>query len=213
MENSKNRINWSEILKKYGVPTVLKDKLLRPYFEKVDVKESILDVGCGTGYFSGILCARGYKVSGVDLNSQLESTDRFDFDQADFVSFETNKKFQTILLINILTTVPFSDRIKILEKIKEIKTEEGIAYVVNTNADLVGTDFNSESLSSYRLADDKVRLKAKLVNGRSIEFDDYVIGREEMKEMCAMVGLYIVEIKDFQSEEIDKPIYEMYVLK
>ena len=212
MRNNK-RIDWSETLKKYGVPTVFKEQLLRPYFETIDLKEPILDVGCGTGYFSGILCARGYKVSGVDLNSRLESTDQFDFVKADFVSLKMDKKFETILLVNILTTVSYADRLKILKKIKEIKTKEGTVYVVNTNADLVGFDFDLELMSSYKIGDNKIRLKVKLVNGEYIEFDDYVIGKKEMRKMCEAVGLHITEINDFKSKELENAVYEMYLLK
>ena len=111
-------MDWSETLRKYEVPTVFKQKLLKPYFEGVDLKEPILDAGCGTGYFADILCKRGYKVSGIDLNSQLESNDNFDFQQADITTFKTDKKFETILLINILATAPPAERLKMLKKIQ-----------------------------------------------------------------------------------------------
>ena len=70
-------MDWSETLRKYEIPTVYKEALLRPYFENVDLKEPILDAGCGTGYFSNILCKRGYKVTGIDLNGELQSNDRY----------------------------------------------------------------------------------------------------------------------------------------
>ena len=116
--NNNERMDWSETLRKYEAPTVFKQKLLKPYFEGVDLKEPILDAGCGTGYFADILCKRGYKVSGIDLNSQLESNDNFDFQQADITTFKTDKKFETILLINILATAPPAERLKMLKKIQ-----------------------------------------------------------------------------------------------
>lgn len=211
--NDNERIDWSETLHKYEIPTVFKDELLRPYFENVDIEEPILDAGCGKGYFSRILCGRGYKVSGIDLNSQLENSEKFDFEKADFTSFKTDRKFNTVLLINILTTASPSDRQKMLKKIKEIKTEEGVAYVVNTNADLFGSELNSEALSIIKLKDDKFKLKIKLVNGEYIEFDDYIISHEEMEKMCQEAGLKILEKKDMKSQEFDKPVYEIYLLK
>ncbi len=214
-EETKNNggIDWSDIINKYKVPTVLKDGLLRPYFETVVLKEPILDAGCGTGYFSGLLLKRGYRVSGVDLNSQLENGGGFDFHQADLASFETDKKFETILLINILTTVPPADRLKILKKIKEIKMADGIAYIVNVSGDLVGSDFDSEVLSSHKVGEDKVRLRIKLVNGEHIEFDDYVVSQREMVEICETAGLQIIERKDLKIDDLVKPIYEMYLLR
>jgi 2-polyprenyl-3-methyl-5-hydroxy-6-metoxy-1,4-benzoquinol methylase len=207
------RIDWSEILHKYETPTVFKNELLRPYFEKVNLKEPILDVGCGRGFFSRLLCGRGYKVSGIDLNGQLESDENFDFKKVDFVSFDTDRKFETILLVNILTTVSTADRLKILKKIKEIKTEEGIAYVVNTNANLFGTEYDSETLSIRKIKDGIFRLKIKLVNGEYIEFDDYVIPQEDMEKMCKEADLRIIDREGLKSKEHSKPIYEVYLLK
>jgi 2-polyprenyl-3-methyl-5-hydroxy-6-metoxy-1,4-benzoquinol methylase len=212
-EDNDQRIDWSKILHKYETPTVFKDELLRPYFERESFREPILDVGCGKGYFSRILCGRGYRVSGIDLNSQLESSERFDFQKVDFTSFETNRKFETVLLINILTTVSPVDRLKMLKKIKEIKTEEGVAYVVNTNAALFGSELNTETLYINKIAENKFRLNIKLINGEYIEFDDYVISQEEMEKMCQEAGLQVIDRKDLKSKEHDKPIYEVYLLR
>ncbi len=212
-EINDQRIDWSEILNKYETPTVFKEELLRPFFEQANLTEPILDVGCGKGYFSRLLCERGYKVSGIDLNSQLQSDDKFDFQKADFTSFETNRKFKTVLLVNILTTASLADRLKILKKIKEIKTDEGLAYVVNTNADLFGSELDSETLSVRKVEENKFSLKIKLVNGEYIEFDDYVITQEEMERMCQEAGLQIIERKDLKSKEHDKSIYEVYLLR
>ncbi len=211
--NNNERINWSETLRKYAVPTVFKERLLRPYFEGVDLKEPILDAGCGTGYFADILCNRGYKVSGIDLNGQLENNDKFDFKQVDIIKFETDKKFETILLINILATASPDDRLKIFFKIKELKTEDGIAYVINTCAKLFGSDFDSESLSGHKTSEGRVKVRVELINGEFIEFEDYLVTEEEIKEMCAAVGLRIIEKKDFKPEELEKPIYELYLLE
>lgn len=212
-QNETGRIDWADTLHKYETPTVFKDELLKPYFEGLNFKEPILDVGCGKGYFSHLLCERGYKVSGIDLNSQLQDNERFDFQKADFTSFETDKKFETVLMINILTTASPVDRLKMLKRIKEIKTEEGTAYVVNTNANLFGSEIDSETLSICKGEENKFKLKIKLVNGEHIEFDDYVITQEEMGDMCQEAGLQITERKDLKSKEHDEPIYEVYLLR
>lgn len=211
--NNNERLDWSETLRQYEVPSVFKERLLRPYFEKADLKEPILDAGCGTGYFSKILNSRGLKVTGIDLNGQLESNDSFDFKQADITAFETDKKFETILLINILATAPPAERLKMLQKIKELKTEGGLAYVVNTNAELFGEDFEADNLSSRQLGDGKARVKVKLIDGQIIEFTDYLVGDEEIRKMCAATGLEIIEKKDFKPDELKKPIYNLYLVK
>jgi len=207
------RMDWSETLRKYEIPTVYKEALLRPYFENVDLKEPILDAGCGTGYFSNILCKRGYKVTGIDLNGELQSNDRFDFMKADIIKFETDKNFETILLINILATAPPAERLKMLQKIKELKTESGTAYVVNTSTELFGSDFESDALSSHPVGENKVKVRAKLVDGKFIEFTDYLVTEKEIREMCKAVDLEIVEKQDFKPDELEKPVYETYSLK
>lgn len=206
-------MDWSETLRKYEVPSVYKEGLLKPYFEKVDLKEPILDAGCGTGYFSDILCDRGYKVTGIDLNGQLKSNDKFYFKQSDILSFTADKKFNTVLLINILATAPPAERQKILKKIKELKTKEGLAYVVNTNAELFGSDFDSENLSGHPIGNGQTKVKVKLVNGEFIEFDDYLVDDKEIREICEAANLQILKKQDFKPDELEKPIYNMYLLK
>lgn len=212
-KTTKQRIDWSKFLHKYETPTIFKDELLKPYFEKITLSEPILDVGCGKGYFSHLLCQRGYKVSGIDLNSQLQDNKKFDFKKADFIKLEMAGGFKTILLINILTTTSPSERLKILKKIKKIKTREGIAYVVNTNADLFGNELESETLSIHKASKDKFKLKIKLINGRYIEFNDYIITKREMEKMCQKAGLQIIKRYDLKSKYQNKPIYELYLLK
>lgn len=211
--NNSERMDWSETLRQYEVPTVFKEGLLRPYFETANLKEPILDAGCGTGYFAKILNNRGLKVTGIDLNSQLESNGQFDFKQADITAFETDKKFETILLINILATAPPADRLKMLQKIRELKTENGLAYIVNTDAELFGEDFETDALSGHPTGEGKTKVKVKLIDGKSIEFTDYLVGDEEIRKMCEEAGLKIIEKQDFKPEELEKPIYNLYLVK
>lgn len=212
-EPVKKRIEWSDTLIKYETPTVFKEELLKPYFEKVELREPILDVGCGKGYFDSLLTKKGYKLKGIDLNSQLESNDHFEFSKVDFIDYETSEKFETILLINILTTASPEGRLQILKKIKEIKSETGIAYVINTNAELFGTEIDSETLTIKNLEEGKFRLKVKLVSGEFIEFDDYIVTKNEMVKLCEEAGLEIVEMESLESSQQAKPVYDLYLLK
>jgi len=63
------------------------------------------------------------------------------------------------------------------------------------------------------LADDKFRLKIKLIDEGYIEFDNYVIYKEEMKRLCQETALQIIERRYLKSREQDKPFYELYLLK
>jgi len=211
--NDNERMDWSETLRQYETPSVYKEKLLRPYFEKADLKEPILDAGCGTGYFSKILTERGLNVTGIDLNGDLESGDRFTFEKADITDYQTDKKFETILLINILATAPPADRLAIIKKVKELKTANGLAYIVNTNANLFGENFEGENLSGRRLAGDKAHVKVKLTDGKYIEFDDFLVSEDEIRKMCEEAGSQIVEKMNFKPDDLPKPVYELYLLK
>jgi 2-polyprenyl-3-methyl-5-hydroxy-6-metoxy-1,4-benzoquinol methylase len=208
-------IDWSKKLAEYETPTKMK-LLLGSYFETAEIKgEVVLDAGCGKGFFARILTARGYEVVGIDINGDLESDDLFHFQKANIVSFESDHKFETILLVNVLSCVSFKERLLILKNLKSLKTEDGLVYVVNTNADLLGADPApvSDLFKVEKKTDDLVHLKMKKVDDNWIEFDDYLITKKEMSKLCEASGLEIIDRIDFQHEGLEKPFFEMYLLK
>lgn len=212
MQNN-NNIDWSEYLAQYGEPTIFKESLLKPFFETEQIIEPILDAGCGTGYFSVLLCKRGFHVFGIDLHTTVPKIDLFTFLESDIISFKTEQKFKTILLINILTTASKQKQLEILKKTASLKAPDGKIYVINTNSDLFGNNFDHQLLSIEKIYDGYVKVRTKLVNGQDIEFNDFTVTSEEMHQMCFEAKLNIKSEKQFSYPGIEKPIYNLYILK
>jgi 2-polyprenyl-3-methyl-5-hydroxy-6-metoxy-1,4-benzoquinol methylase len=212
--NSQNKIiSWDKYLQKYKVPTVLKEDLLRPYFENLPLEEPILDLGCGSGYFSEIIALAGKKILGIDKNSDLVSLNGFTFKKMDILDFQSKTNFKTILLINILSVVPTSDRNKIIKKIYELLDKDGVAHILTTSQKLFASPINSDLIYFERLSEDKVHLKVKLIDGDYIEFDDYIVSENETREQINANNLEIIKEKEFKHPNMDKPVYILYIVK
>ena len=63
--------SWKNTLKHYAVPSVLKDKLLRPHFFNLKLREPVLDIGCGTGYFSELIVKQNIEIFAVDIYDEF----------------------------------------------------------------------------------------------------------------------------------------------
>jgi 2-polyprenyl-3-methyl-5-hydroxy-6-metoxy-1,4-benzoquinol methylase len=213
MNKSTKTIAWGEHLPKYKIPTVLKETLLKPYFENITFKEPVVDLGCGTGYFSEIVTSAGKKVLGIDKNGDLPNTDRFTFEKGDILEFKPKTKFNTVLLINILSTESKNERDLIIKKVYNLLLPGGTAYILNTSSRLFTSPTDSDLISFKKIAEDKVHLDVKLINRELIDFDDFIIQEEETRMMIANNNLSIIEEKEFQHPEMDRPVYILYVAK
>lgn len=213
MNTRDKTIPWNEHLPKYKVPTVLKETLLKPYFESLSFEESILDLGCGTGYFSEIITKKGQKVLGVDKNGDLPNSDNFRFQKKDILDFQSETGFNTILLINILSVESTAGREKIIGKVSQLLNKSGVAYILTTSSKLFTSPTNSDLISFKRLAKDKVHIKVKLIGGDYIEFDDYIVSEDETRKQITKTNLEITEEKEFQHPDMDRPAYILYIVK
>ena len=213
MDKKSETIAWGEHLPKYKVPTVLKETLLKPYFKSLIFEEPIIDLGCGTGYFSEIATKAGQKVLGIDKNGDLPNGANFTFQKQDILEFQSRNLFNTILLINILSVESTAGREAVIKKISEIIAENGLAYILTTSSKLFTLPTNSDLISFNKVTEDKAHLKVKLVDGAYIEFDDYIVSEEETRKQIAESGLEIIEEKEFQHPDMNRPVYILYIVK
>jgi len=213
MDKKPETIAWDEHLSKYKVPTVLKETLLKPYFESLTFGEPIIDLGCGTGYFSEIAIKAGQKVLGIDKNGDLPNSTNFTFQKQDILEFQSVTPFNTILLINILSVESTVGREAVIKKISKIIAEDGLAYILTTSSKLFTSPTDSDLISFEKLTEDKAHLKVKLVSGDYIEFDDYVVSEDETRRQITKSGLKIVEEKEFQHPDMDRPVYILYIVR
>ncbi|MEI6296050.1 MAG: class I SAM-dependent methyltransferase [bacterium] len=213
MDKPPETISWDKHLPKYKIPTVLKETLLKPYFESLVFKEPIIDLGCGTGFFSEIIIKSDKKLLGIDKNSDLLNSKNFTFQKQDILEFQSATPFNTILLINILSVEPTNGRKAIIKKISEIVAENGLVYILTTSSRLFASPTNSDLISFEKLTNNKVHLKVRLISGDYIEFDDHIVSEQETREQVAENGLEILKEKEFQHPNMDRPVYILYIVR
>ncbi len=86
------------------------------YF-KVGAVTKIADFGCAVGLYSNALAEKGAKVTGIDFSGNslnyakkvaTEKGLNVNYVHADYLEFETDEKFDLILMITILSSIPSS---------------------------------------------------------------------------------------------------------
>ena len=104
--------------------------------------ETVLDLGCSEGSYALNIAKEGYNVTGVNLftNSikianeravQLELADRARFIQSDIMEFESEKKFDAVLLFEVIEHVP--DPKALVEKMVSLIEPDGVCYISTPN--------------------------------------------------------------------------------
>ncbi len=206
--------SWKNIIKEYEVPTVLKERLLKPYFLNVKLASPVLDIGCGTGYFTEILSQRGLEMTGFDQNAvNIQSKVKYLQGDASNLPFK-DKSFSSVLLINVLSCVDDPEaRMSLLKEAKRVKKENEKIYVINTSEKLFSKPTNSDLLKFVSLGPKKIKITVKKTDNKMIEFEDYIITQKDMEEYTLEIGLKLVETKEFIDLEMKTPIYTLYVLE
>jgi ubiquinone/menaquinone biosynthesis C-methylase UbiE len=97
--------------------------MTKDYLLQMVIKEkSVLEIGCGNGDLSISLAQKGLKVTGLDIskkmigNAQRKSEDNnltdIRFIQKDFLSYETDEKFDYVILAYFLNVFPDERTVK-----------------------------------------------------------------------------------------------------
>jgi 2-polyprenyl-3-methyl-5-hydroxy-6-metoxy-1,4-benzoquinol methylase len=103
----------------------------------MDLKgKKVLDVGCGTG---GVLIPfreKGAEVHGIDIDTEYLSMGKgqgLDLIKMDFLNYSTDKRFDLIIMTDTFEHLP--DAHKILEKVRELLSEEGYLFIAVPDVD------------------------------------------------------------------------------
>lgn len=94
---------------------VVFDELIQPPSR---VHARALDVGCGTGRWSRTLAARGYQVTGVDLQSELIDRNRdlmpdIDFHNCTVQELPVEAQFDLVCSVTVMQHVPYGEQEKV----------------------------------------------------------------------------------------------------
>ncbi|MBT4870657.1 MAG: class I SAM-dependent methyltransferase [Candidatus Diapherotrites archaeon] len=205
-------IGWEKIISNYDSPTITKEDLLLPYFSELKYSRPILDIGCGNGLFANLLSQK-HKVIGLDVHER--EFDKFKYIKSDAKSIPLeDSSVGDILLINVFSCVGDLEKItKILKEVKRVKKESSKVYVVDTPEEFAEKEISNEIFETKILGKQRVKIKAKKVDGSFIEFEDNVILYDDFKECVSKADMEIIGTKDFIHLKVGKQIYKLWVLQ
>jgi SAM-dependent methyltransferase len=86
------------------------DREKQEWLDKFVWGKSVLDVGCATGVYAEYLANSGYEVTGWDINKELidlanQRKSKASFKNKDFLNNEIEKKYDTVLAMDVLEHV------------------------------------------------------------------------------------------------------------
>ena len=135
---------YSFVTKKKNIVFRFKEWLDRNYFKKLlrkiqSPEIKLLDIGGGTGWLADLLKKTDPRISHsqvVDIDSkarELAEKNGHDYFEGTIEEFETEKKFQLILMLNLVEHV--ADPLRVLQKASELLAPGGIILVKTPNND------------------------------------------------------------------------------
>jgi len=205
--------SWKKILKNYSEPTVLKDKLLKPYFSKVKLAEPILDIGYGTGYFSELISRKSNNIFAVDLFDNTPESSKVQYYNMDAASLNfPDKTFGDILMINVLSCVDTAKkRIKILSEANRVKKDTAKIYLVLMSESLHKTPIDDRLLKTESINSRKFKLTFTKKNNQKISFDDYLITKNELEKYLKKTNLKLIKEHPFMHN--GREIYKLFIIE
>ena len=111
----------------------------REYLSKKPMPLSVLEIGCGNGWFSNFISGEGRSVLGIDINNQeLEQADAvfkksgLAFAYADIFKKSAiwDMRFDIIVLNSCLQY--FSDVARLVDTIRPLLTDDGAIHIIDT---------------------------------------------------------------------------------
>jgi|GEM_PF-840922 2-polyprenyl-3-methyl-5-hydroxy-6-metoxy-1,4-benzoquinol methylase/rubredoxin len=98
-------------------------------------RNSLLDLGCGRGYFLLEAASKGWKVKGVDFSSKevAYATKKLNLDvvKSDILKYQDKNKYELIVLSQVIEHVRHPS--ELIKKTSSLLTENGLLYIATPN--------------------------------------------------------------------------------
>lgn len=157
---------WEKAAGVYSTPHVRKAHIRMPAFMQAlgDVAgKSILDVGCGDGYYARLIAAKGAKVTGVDFSEAFIDGAKREEDRASLgitylqadiaepLPLES-ETFDALVADMVFVTIPTQEAYtQSISEMKRLLKPGGFALISKGHP----ANFNKQSSSNYKIAYDK----------------------------------------------------------
>lgn len=151
-----------------------KDDFYRPYFQDMQSGSSVLDVGCGPGFFSLLLTSLGLKVTAADYSEGMlkkakelirkNSSKEVEFIRADAQNLPfANESFDAVVSRNLVWNLEepekaFSEWLRVLKPGGKLLIFDGNHYCYLFNKDYAAVQNDVEKVSNHILLDVKTNV-------------------------------------------------------
>lgn len=113
-------------------------ELYKPFideFVKRLTGKLVLDVGCGAGQFTNLLCEQGLQAKGIDFSTRLlniarEKYPKIEFINADICEYETTDLYDGIFTKDMLFHLPDEDIVKTLKMFRKVLKPNGKICII-----------------------------------------------------------------------------------
>lgn len=190
---------YTKLIKKFITHTDEKEQVkknLLKFFPKGDYKR-LLEVGCGTGILIETLLPYFDNVTSIDIErrilDEIADLPKINFIQKDFLKFETEDRFDCLLLAYVLWEIHPLDWPQAFRQIKKLLADNGFVIVIDvaqpTKYDNWFFDFNTGIVKPDFVKDFPQYLT---VNGWQFEKNDFMskIQADTVEEMYEILKFF-----------------------
>lgn len=206
-------------------------QFLNSYLPANETDCLILDVGCGTGHYTGKFAEQGLSTYGIDLDKGMIESAKACYPNAQFCNLNMvdinslNKRFDLIFCIgNVLAHLNKNELTQFLDAVKGCLKPGGIWIFQVLNWELITQqehyqfppkEFPDDNLSFQREYDinstDELSFKTKLIRDGDVLFDDsvnlYPIISEDYLQLHSQAGFKLTgHFQDYQKTTYDETI-------
>lgn len=160
-----NEQQFSDVFKKHL--NNVKD-IIEKYFDK----KSLLEIGCGDGYFLELLFNNGFDIEGMDPSYEGDNKNI----KKEYYTENNKKKYNGIILRHVLEHL--ENPYNFLLNLKKINKNSGLVYIESPNLDYINkncifTNFFYEYVTYFRLSDFEGMFNSILESGTAFN-DQYI---------------------------------------
>ena len=187
---------WAEISDKYdsAIDSILGEKIRPKILEKLNNEDNLgnlIEIGCGTGYFTKILSTKSENIISTDISEEMLNIAKENLKENEFLAMDCQNlkfndgKFDTAFMGLVLLFA--DDPQKALKEIKRVLKPKGL---------LIIADPDISYLSTYGKL--KFRIRA-LIKYRRIPTTSHILNQKKILNMLDKTGFEIAKneiIKD-----------------
>ena len=108
-------------------------KIISNFISKINKKIKLLDLGIGNGWIEEKLKSKNIQFTGVDISSEaikkLQNKIDGKFIVGDISNFESNERYDVVLLLETLEHIPSQKTFEMINRIRKLLNNDGILIV------------------------------------------------------------------------------------